>query len=448
MSSTATTAESAPEQTELDRVYMKVTMRLIPFLFLGWILAWIDRVNIGFAKLTMLEDLAFSQAVYGLGAGVFFLGYFFFEVPSNLLLVKIGARKTIARIMICWGIICSLQMFVTEPWHFYSLRFLLGAFEAGFYPGVILYLTYWFPTKRRAKAFGQFMAASAVAGVLGGPIAGAIMSGLGGVGGLAGWQWLFLIEGIPSVIVGITAFFYLTDRPKEAHWLTDDERKLVEDDLAREHQKAGHHREHSFIAALKNPNMWLLIAIFFCIIAANSALTYWLPTIVNDIGVEGPFMIGMISSLPYIVGAIAMVMNGRHSDKTNEHRMHVGLAALLGAVSMAFVAALGAYPILSMIALTLAVVGTMSAIPVFWQLPDRYVAGTAIAGGVALINSIANLAGFGTPWALGEIRDATGQLSLGLYGVAFIEFLALVLIILFVKKRDKSEKAAAVRQGA
>jgi len=429
--------QSADHQSKLEAVYSKVTWRLIPFLFLAWILAWIDRVNIGFAKLTMLSDLDFSQAVYGLGAGVFFIGYFFFEVPSNLYMVKIGARKTIARIMICWGIVCAAQMFVQTPFQFYALRFLLGAFEAGFYPGIILYLTYWFTIERRARAFGQFMAASAVAGVLGGPIAGIIMTGLDGVNGLAGWQWLFLLEGIPSVIVGICAFFYLTDRPHQATWLSDDEKDLLEKDMKLDNERAGQ-REHSFLASLRDPKIWLLILIFFCIIAGNSTLTFWGPTIIQDLGVEDPFWIGMIAAIPYLAGAIGMVLNGRHSDKMDESRYHTGLAALLGAVSLAMVAVLGDYPVLAMIALTLATVGTMSAIPVFWQLPARYVTGLAIAGTVALINSIANLAGVGAPWALGVIKDATGQLSLGLYGIAAIEGMTIVLILVFIRKREKT----------
>lgn len=437
MAADATAAGSAENKKILDSVYAKVSLRLIPFLFLAWILAWIDRVNIGFAKLTMLEDLAFSEAVYGLGAGIFFIGYFFFEVPSNLLLTKIGARKTIARIMVGWGIICALQMFVQTPFQFYVLRFLLGAFEAGFYPGIVLYLTYWYPTERRARAFGQFMAASAVAGVIGGPLAGTIMTGMDGINGWAGWQWLFLIEGIPSVIVGVIAFFYLTDRPEQAKWLSDEERRLLEQDMARDHEAAGP-REHSFLVALRNPKIWLLILIFFCIIAGNSTLTFWGPTIIRDLGVESAFWVGMIAALPYIAGAIGMVVNGLHSDKTNEHRFHTGGAALLGAVSLACVAMLGNYPYLAMIALTLATVGTMSAIPVFWQLPARYVSGAAIAGSIALINSIANLAGFGAPWALGIVKDTTGSLSLGLYGIAFIEAFTLVLIILFIGKRQKT----------
>ena len=445
MADTADTAIATGEDPRVDAVYGKIARRLIPFLFLGWILAWMDRVNIGYAKLTMLEDLAFSQAVYGLGAGVFFLGYFFFEVPSNLLLEKIGARKTIARIMIGWGTVSAMQMFVTTPMQFYILRFLLGAFEAGFYPGVILFLTYWFPTKRRAKAFGQFMAASAVAGVIGGPFAGLILNTMDGVADLQGWQWLFLIEGVPSVVVGVIAFFYLTDRPAQANWLTEEERELVKVDLARNFE-AGGSREHSFLAALRDARIWLLISIFFCIIAANSALTYWGPTIINDLGVEDPLMIGLISAVPYIAGAIGMVMNGRHSDKTNEVRWHVGGAALFGAVSLALVGALANSPLLALIALTCATVGTMSAIPVFWQLPDRFVAGTAIAGCVALINSIANLAGVGAPWVLGIAKDVTGELAIGLYLIAAVEAMTLVLILTFIRERPDAGHAPAAAE--
>src|SRR5215471_19270995 len=261
------TIDVAPDASAVERVFSKISWRLLPFLALLWILAWIDRVNIGYAKLTMLDDLKFSEAVYGLGAGIFFLGYFFFEVPSNLLLQKIGARKTIMRITIGWGLTSIAMMYVTTPAMFYSLRFLLGVFEAGFYPGIILYLTYWFPNDRRATAFGMFMSASAFAGVIGGPLAGNIMTGLHGVNGWAGWQWVLLLEGIPSVIAGVVTYFYLTDKPEDAQWLSARERELVHEDMERDMQSLGD-REHGMMAALRNGRIWLLILIFFCIIAA------------------------------------------------------------------------------------------------------------------------------------------------------------------------------------
>ena len=413
----------------LDVVYRKIFFRLIPFLMVLWVLAWIDRVNVGFIKLTMLDDLKWSEAVYGLGAGIFFLGYFFFEVPSNLLLQKIGAKKTLMRITIGWGLTCIATMFVKTPGMFYSLRFLMGVFEAGFYPGVILYLTYWFPNDRRARAFGMFMSASAFAGVIGGPLAGTIMNVLHGVNGWSGWQWVLLIEGIPSVIAGFVTYFYLTDKPGQAHWLTEHERQLVQDDLARDNATIGQ-REHSMLDSLKSGRIWLLILIFFCIIAANSALTFFGPTLVREVGFTNPATVGWIMAGAYLCGAFGMIWNGFHSDKRQESRYHCALAAALGAASILAVALfLKQSPAIVLTALTLAIVGTMSAIPVFWQMPNRFLAGTAAAGGVALINSFANLAGFGAPWMLGTIKTATGNLSPGLYVVAAIEACAAVLIL-------------------
>ena len=433
-------AKNAP--TELDSAYRKIFFRLIPFLMVLWILAWIDRVNIGFVKLTMLDDLKWSEAVYGLGAGIFFLGYFFFEVPSNLLLQKIGAKKTIMRITIGWGLTSVARMFVKTPEWFYVGRFVLGVFEAGFYPGIILYLTYWFPNDRRAKAFGMFMSASALAGVIGGPLAGSIMGGLNGVNGWAGWQWVFLLEGIPSVIAGIVTYFYLTDKPEQAHWLTQRERELVHADLERDHQAMGD-REHSLLASLRDGRMWLLILIYFCIIAANSSLTFYGPTLVKEVGFKSPMAVGWIMSVAYLCGAAGMIYNGIHSDRHQESRYHCGLAAALGAGSILVIALLlNASPLLTLVALTLAIVGTMSAIPVFWQMPNRILSGTAAAGGVALINSIANLAGFGAPWMLGIIKTQTGVLTTGLYVVAAVEVCATLLILAFIPRSHQTKPAS------
>ena len=432
----------APAKTELDGVYKKIVLRLIPFLMVLWILAWIDRVNIGFVKLTMLDDLKWSDTVYGLGAGIFFLGYFFFEVPSNLLLQKIGAKKTIMRITIGWGLTSIAMMFVKTPEWFYIGRFVLGVFEAGFYPGIILYLTYWFPNDRRAKAFGMFMSASALAGVIGGPLAGSIMGGLNGVNGWAGWQWVFLLEGIPSVLAGIVTYFYLTDKPEQANWLTRRERDLVHADLERDHQAMGH-REHGMLASLRDGRIWLLILIYFCIIAANSSLTFYGPTLVKEVGFKSPLVVGWIMSAAYLCGAAGMVYNGFHSDRHQESRYHCGLAAALGATSILVVAVmLTQSALVVLIALALAIVGTMSAIPVFWQMPNRFLSGAAAAGGVALINSIANLAGFGAPWMLGVIKTSTGSLSAGLYVVAAVEVCATLLILKFIPRFQKTRAAS------
>ena len=439
--SIALPATAPAARTELDGIYKKIFLRLIPFLMVLWILAWIDRVNIGFVKLTMLDDLKWSEAVYGLGAGIFFLGYFFFEVPSNLLLQKIGAKKTIMRITIGWGLTSIAMMFVTTPQMFYALRFLLGVFEAGFYPGIILYLTFWFPNDRRAKAFGMFMSASALAGVIGGPLAGYIMTSFNGVNGWQGWQWVFLLEGIPSVIAGFVTYFYLTDKPEQAAWLTQRERDLVHADLERDAASLGH-REHSLLASLKDSKIWLMILIYFCIIAANSSLTFYGPTLVKEVGFTSPLAIGWIMAAAYLCGAAGMILNGIHSDKHQEARWHCGLAAALGSVSLLVIALLlKTSPLLTLVMLTLAIVGTMSAIPVFWQMPNRFLSGTAAAGGVALINSIANLAGFGAPWMLGIIKTSTGQLTTGLYVVAAFEICATLLILNFVPRFHKTPAA-------
>jgi sugar phosphate permease len=411
-----------------DATFARITRRLIPFLGVLWILAWIDRVNIGFAKLQMLDDLKFSESVYGFGAGVLFVGYFLFEVPSNLLLARIGARKTIARITICWGLICVMQMFVRTPVQFYVVRFLLGACEAGFYPGIIFFLTAWYPAPRRARAFGLFMSASAIAGVLGGPFAGTVMAGLGEVNGWAGWQWLFLLEGIPSVVAGFVTLAYLPDRPEEAGWLDAADRRIIAAELADDGKDVGP-REHDVMSVFTNPKVWLLIAIFFCLLWANSTLTFWAPSIISEAGFSAS-EVGWIAGGAYLVGAAGMIANGFHSDRSREVRGHFAGAAALGAIGLAAAGALTSVgPWAVVVALVLAISGTMSAIPVFWQLPSRFLTGAAAAAGVAMINSIANLAGAVAPYSLGVVKDATGHLSAGLIGAALVEAVAVALVL-------------------
>ncbi len=417
----------------LDAAFSKVFWRLMPFLALLFIVAWIDRVNIGFAKLRMLEDLGFSETVYGLGAGIFFVGYFLFEVPSNLLLERIGAKKTLARITILWGITSIAMVFVNSTTSFYVLRFLLGAFEAGLVPGVVLYLTFWFPASRRAQMTGFFISASAVAGIIGGPLAGLIMNNMGGMAGLANWQWLFLLEGIPSVLIGIAAIYLLADKPEQANWLDAHEKKLIQAELEADHRNAGP-RQHSFGDALKNPKIWIFTVIFFCIVSGNMAIAFWAPTIIRGMGFSNNLTIGFLSSIPYVAGAICMVLNGRHSDKMLERRYHCALGVLVGAAGLAVVAAVPTSPWIAMMALTVAAAGILSAFPVFWEMPLVILTGTAAAGGVALINSIGNLSGFVGPYLIGYFKTLTGQVSGGLYFIAGFEVLAAVLILLFVPK--------------
>ena len=307
---------AANAAVDLEVTYKKIAWRLIPFLVFLFVLAWIDRVNVGFAKLQMLQDLQFSEAIYGLGAGIFFIGYFLFEVPSNLLLEKIGARKTLARITILWGLASMAMAYVTSPTSFYILRFLLGVFEAGFFPGVVLYLTYWFPAQRRARVNGLFMTSFAIAGAVGGPIAGTIMSQMEGVGHLANWQWLFILEGIPSLIAGIFVLMYLPEKPANAKWLSAAEQQAVTHALIAENKSAGKHL--SFKDACSNYRVWLCAAVYFCVVSGNATIAFWTPSIIKEIGIKGNLQIGLISAIPFIAGTLAMIWNGIHSDKTGE----------------------------------------------------------------------------------------------------------------------------------
>jgi D-galactonate transporter len=438
MSSTVTPApggaSSAPFPAERTLAYRKIATRLIPFLVFLFVLAWIDRVNIGFAKLQMLQDLQFSETVYGLGAGIFFIGYFLFEVPSNLLLEKIGARRTLARITILWGLASMAMIFVKTPMQFYAMRFLLGVFEAGFFPGVVLYLTYWFPADRRARINGYFMTSFAIAGVVGGPIAGFVMSAMSDVEGLANWQWLFLIEGIPSVLAGFAVLAWLPEKPKDAKWLTDRERTIVERDLDQERRDPA---KHSSLRDAFNGRVWLCALIYFCIVSGNATIAFWTPSIIKELGVQGNFQIGLISAIPFILGTVAMVLNGIHSDRTGERRMHSVLASLAAAIGLVATGYFLGTPAMALYSLSFAAIGILAAFPVFWSLPAAFLTGTAAAGGIALINSVGNLAGFAAPYLMGWLKDKTGSLASGLYSVGLMELCAAVLVLLFIKvKRD------------
>lgn len=435
MTNATTISGGLPETHSADSLsgtYKKITWRLIPFLVFLFILAWIDRINVGFAKLQMLQDLQFSEAVYGLGAGIFFIGYFLFEVPSNLYLEKIGARKTLARITILWGLASIAMAYVTSPVSFYIVRFFLGVFEAGFFPGVVLYLTYWFPAQRRARVNGLFMTSFAIAGVIGGPVAGLIMSSMSGVGHLANWQWLFIIEGIPSLLAGILVLLYLPERPANAKWLSASEKHAVTKALEAENNDTSKHA--SFGVALRNSRVWICAAVYFCVVSGNATIAFWAPSIIKEIGVNGDLQIGLISAIPFLAGTIAMVLNGIHSDKTGERRMHCALATLIASAGLVFTGLFLGNATAALCALTLASIGILAAFPVFWSMPAAFLAGTAAAGGIALINSIGNLAGFVAPYMIGMLKTSTGSLSSGLYFVAVLEFLASFLVVLFIKK--------------
>lgn len=416
-----------------EATFRKVGMRIIPFVFLCYIVAFLDRVNVGFAKLQMSADLKFSDTVYGFGAGIFFIGYFIFEVPSNVILEKVGAKLWIARIMITWGIISSCFMFVNGEFWFYTLRFLLGAAEAGFFPGVILYLTYWFPSSRRARMTALFMTAIAISNVVGSPISGAIMQFLDGANGWRGWQWLFLLEGIPSVIVGILVVFLLDDGPAKAKWLTDDEKALVAARVAEDHAaKAELGQRHSFGDAFRDMRVWALCLVYLCGVIGFYAVNFWMPTIIQELGIEkGDYLrVGLLSMIPWGIAAVAMVLVGSHLDRTGERKWHSAGSLLVAAGGMLMLALVGHAPVPSIIALTLVTAGLLSWVGCFWSLPTAFLSGTAAAAGIAWINSVGNLGGYFGPDMIGRIRTATDSTAIAFFALAAIAFVGAVVILL------------------
>ncbi|HEY8256431.1 MAG TPA: MFS transporter [Gemmatimonadales bacterium] len=411
-----------PEQSALR----KVTRRLLPFLFLLYIVCFLDRVNIGFAALQMNHDLGFSPAVYGFGAGIFFLGYVLFEVPSNLMLARVGARRWIARIMITWGIIASAMMFVRGPLSLFALRFLLGAAEAGFFPGMIYYLSGWFPAAERARAIARFMVAIPLSGVVGGPLSGALLD-LNGRWGLAGWQWLFLLEGLPAVALGVVVLRRLSDRPEDAAWLTPAERAAISIRLRQEHEQC--EQGLSVRQALANGTIWRLALLFM---VGNAFGVYvlglWLPQIVRDVSGLGNLGVGMLSAVPNLVAAVAMVLVGSHSDRSGERPLHLAVAATAAAVGLGVSASLGSTAVV-IFGLSVAAAGLLSMHGPFWPLPSTFLSGSAAAAGIALITSVANLGGFLGPYAMGLLKGHTGSFRSGLLLLALMSVVGGILAV-------------------
>jgi len=400
-----------------NALYRKVSWRLLPFIMACYVAAYLDRVNVGFAKLHMLSDLNFSDTMYGFGAGLFFIGYFFFEVPSNLLMHKIGAKATIARIMIAWSLISAAMMFVKTPEQFYVLRFLLGIAEAGFYPGMILYMTYWFPSYRRARMVALFMCAIPVSGIFGGPLSGGIMDLMQGVGGLRGWQWLFVLEAIPSLLLGLAVIWYLDNNIQSARWLSAEEKAILERNIA--HEEAGKSKEFSsFKVLFTDLRLLKMTLICFCTVMGQYGLTFWLPSIIKQSGVEGAFHIGLLTAVPFSVAVTCMILVSRHSDKTRERRWHLIVPFSVAATGLVLAGIFSDNVWLSLAALSLAAGGSLTTSPLFWSLPTAILSGAAAAAGIAVINSIANLAGFVSPSMIGLVKDATGRTDVGLYVLA------------------------------
>lgn len=391
--------------------YRKVARRLIPFLFLCYILSYVDRVNVGFAKLQMQQDLGMSDTIFGAGMGIFFIGYFLLEVPGNLMLQRFGARLWLGPIMIVWGVVSSLSMFARTPQSFYALRFLLGVVESGFFPGVVLYLTFWYPRAHRAKMVSAFMSAIALSGAFGGPVSGWIMSRTAHLGGLASWQWLFFLEGIPSVLLGVTAIFYLDDGPRNAPWLKPDERQLLLQRLAEEEalKKDQGESRHTLADAFKTPKVWLFCLVYFGLMMANYFVSFWMPQIIKDNFAKDPWQIGLISSIPWGFAAICMIYWGYRSDLKRERRWHLTAAMVTAALFLVLSGVRGLPPVPALVVLALMTAGIMSAMSTFWALPTAALSGTAAAAGIAWINSVGNLGGFVSPYIIGWIRDRSSN---------------------------------------
>ena len=408
------------------RTIAKVSARLIPFLILCYFVAYLDRVNVGFAALTMNRDLGLSASTYGFGAGIFFLAYFLFEVPSNLFLERVGARKWIARIMVSWGLISGATAFITGETSFYVVRVLLGIAEAGFFPGIIFFLTLWFPAVYRARIIGYFMAAIPLSTVIGAPLSGLLL-GLNGFMGMKGWQWLFILEAAPALMLSVVVFFYLTDRPADARWLEPDERTWLVDRLQEEQANRERLRRYSVGQALMNRKVLALSFVYFGAVATNYGLSFFLPQIVKAFGVSN-FQTGLITALPYVVGVISIVWWGRHSDRTAERRLHLALPLFVASAGIASSTALDD-PTMKMVALSIAGFGIFGCLPVFWTFPTAFLSGAAAAGGIALINSIGNLAGFAGPFAVGRISDLTGSYTGGLLLLSAFGFMATIVVL-------------------
>ena len=422
---------SQPSSAFEKAVYRRVTWRLIPFLFLCYIFAYIDRVNVGFAKLQMQQDLGMSDTVYGTGAGIFFLGYFFFEIPCNMALQKIGAKYWLGPIMIVWGVVSGCTMFVKSANEFYAIRFLLGLVESGFFPGVILYLTFWFPSQYRAKMVAAFMTAVPLSGVIGGPISGWLLGRMSAVGGLRGWQWLYLFEALPSLLAGLTTLLVLADEPRKARWLNDREKSILLHNLEAEEaekrsQGQGH---HSLADAFRSKKVWLLCFVYFGFVMGNYGIGLWLPQIVKDTLTKDAWYIGLLTTIPWAVAAVVMVLVGHHSDRTGERRWHIALAALVGAVAFAVSALPGISGALGFLALTIATAGIAAAYSTFWSMPTGILSGTAASVGIAWINSVGNLAGFVSPSMVGRIRDTTHSMTLALLMLSFFALASAVVTV-------------------
>jgi len=418
-----------------SRTIAKVSRRLIPFLIICYFVAYLDRVNVGFAALTMKKDLGLTDTAFGLGAGIFFFTYFIFEVPSNLILAKVGARTWIARIMFTWGLISGAMalipaIVVATGWSnelaFYIVRLLLGAAEAGFFPGIIFFLTLWFPSMYRARIVGLFMAAIPASSVLGAPVSTAIL-GLDGFYGLQGWQWLFIVEALPALVLSVVVFLYLTDGPAKAHWLDDGERTWLSGRLLAERQLRESRHDLTVRQVLTNGQVWALAAVYFGVVATNYGTAFWLPQIIKNFGLSN-LQTGFVTAIPYAIGLVGMILWGRRSDRKMERKGHAAVALFLAAAGIGISSQLPD-PTAKMIVMSIGIFGVFAVLPVFWTLPTAFLSGSAAAAGIAVINAVGNLAGFAGPYAMGFLKDYTGVFTSGLLFIAALGLISMVIVL-------------------
>jgi len=442
MSTTTATANEA-----VERVYRKVNWRIIPFLMLCYAVAFLDRINIGYAQLQMKQTLTFSDATYGFGAGIFFVGYFLFEVPSNLMLAKIGARLTLLRIMFIWGIVAALMSFVETPTQFYIARFLLGVFEAGFFPGIILYFTYWYPSARRGQLIALFMTATAISSLIAGPLCGAIMKYANGAGGLHGWQWLFIVEGLPAAVLGVMAYLYLQDKPEDAKWLTSEEKQVLRYQLDHD-EKDVVSASHTGLGQLfADPKVYALAFAYFLLLGATYTMVFWIPTLIKSWGVKDLLMVGLCAAVPQLFGIFGTVWIGRHSDLHRERRWHYAACVAAAALGMSVIVLSQGQLLPSMLGLTIAGIGWIAATPLFFTTTTEYLSKASAAGGIALISSLGNLGPAAGPSVTGWITAQTGSpvYSMGLV-IAFYLLSGAILMMVVQAARVPALQLAAARR--
>jgi MFS family permease len=421
------------EPAILERGNRKAIWRLIPFIFICYLFNYLDRVNVGFAKLEMLDALHLSETVYGLGAGIFFIGYVTSGVPSNLILHKLGARRWIAVMMIAWGALSAAMLLVTNAPSFYVLRFFTGVAEAGFFPGMVFYFTNWFPAQKRGQVMALFMSAIPVSGLIGGPLSGWMLGHFsGGRGGLDAWQWLFLLQGVPTVLLGVGVLFWLSDGLHSAKWLTPEEKTAMQAALDADEagRRASSHAVHSFASVLRNGHVWMLGVVYFSIQMGVYAINFWLPSIIKSLGFDDPATVGWLSALPYLFAGLFMVIVGRSADARGERRWHLAIPMVMALGGLLLAANFSHDVVLVMVGLTFATMGALTGLPMFWPLPAAFLGSTAAAGGLALINSLGQIAGFVSPFLVGWIKDTTGSTDVALYILSGVLGLGAVLVLL------------------